>query len=218
MAEAASDTPLAALWLQRDRTDTTVQTALGFAAIGEQRAARETLQAMAARQRHGFAAIADDPRYPPDLRHLVWREWAVTPEGRARAEAEIVALMPGDPQIRRFRGRAAAQAETDAWLAVAPIAAPLRSTCEAVCPESPVTCRRAAFLLVEGHGSLAQFGSPSETLIPTDAWLASRRGRKALLRVPVARFRFAHETAMAVKAQDSCLAAALAEEVARFHE
>ena len=38
---------------------------------------------------------------------------------------------------------------TDAWLATAPLAAPLRATCDAVCPASPVTCRRAAFLLVE---------------------------------------------------------------------
>ena len=40
MAEAAVDTPLAALWMQSDDPDTTVATALAFAGIGEARAAR----------------------------------------------------------------------------------------------------------------------------------------------------------------------------------
>lgn len=218
MAEAAADTPLAALWMARDGTETTPETALAFAGMGEDRAARETLAALAARQYRGFAAVADDPRYPPDLRHLVWREWATTPEGRARAEAEIAALMPGDPQIRRFAARPVGQAETDAWLAAAPLATPLRATCDATCPAQPVTCRRAAFLLVEGHALLAEFGTPSETLIPTEVWLASPRGRAALLRQPAARFRFGYETEMAVRAEDACLADALAAEVARFRE
>ena len=218
MAEAAPDTPLAALWVARDATDTTPETALAFAGIGEARAARETLQSMAKRQYRGFAAVADDPRYPPDLRHLVWREWAATPEGKARAAAEIARLMPGDPQIRRFEDRPVTQADTDAWLAAAPLAAPLRATCEAACPETPVTCLRAAYLLVDGHPRLAEFGTPSETLIPPETWNASPRGTNALLREPPARFRFAYETAAAVRAQDACLADALAAEVARFYQ
>lgn len=217
MAEAAADTPLAALWMQRDATGTAPETALAFAGLGEQRAARETLQALARRQQHGFAAIADDPRYPAELRHLVWREWAETPEGAARAAAEIAALMPGDPQIRRFEDRPLDQAATDAWLAAAPLAAPLRATCEAACPRTPLTCRRAAFFLVEGHGGLAEFGTPSETLIPPGIWNASPRGTRALLRIPTARDRFGYETAVAVRAGDACLADALAAEVARFH-
>jgi hypothetical protein len=218
MAAAAPDTPLAALWLARDTTDTTPEAALAFAGMGEARAARETLQAMAKRQHRGFAAVADDPRYPPELRHLVWREWAATPEGDARAQAEIARLMPGDPQIRRFQDRPVAQAETDAWLAAAALAAPLRATCEAVCPQAPAPCLRAAYLLVDGSAALAEFGTPSETLIPAATWHASPRGRKALLREPWARFRFAYETQAAVRAEDACLADALAAEVARFHE
>ena len=35
--------------------------------------------------------------------------------------------------------------------------------------------------------------------------------------MPVARFRFAYETAAAVRAEDACLADALAAEVARFY-
>ena len=91
------------------------------------------------------------------------------------------------------------QADTDAWLATAPLAAPLRASCDALCPASPVTCRRAAFFLVDGHALLAEFGTPSETLIPPELWAASPRGQKAVLRAPVARHRFAYETATAVR-------------------
>ena len=136
MQAAAEDTPLARLWLERQQTTTTFETAMDFAAMGEQRAAAETLLAVAARQVRGFAAMADDPDYPPHLRHLVWSEWAAEPGGRARAEAEIAALMPGDPQIVRFQDRPVTPAERDAWLAVAPLAEPLRATCAAACPAS----------------------------------------------------------------------------------
>ena len=128
MQAAAEDTPLARLWLERQQTTTTFETAMDFAAMGEARAAAETLLAVAARQVRGFAAMADDPDYPPHLRHLVWSEWAAEPGGRARAEAEIAALMPGDPQIVRFQDRPVTPAERDAWLAVAPLAEPLRAT------------------------------------------------------------------------------------------
>jgi hypothetical protein len=218
MEKAAADTPLAALWLERDSTETTVETALAFAGMGEDRAAREALLALSARQYRGFAAAAADPRYPPDLRHLVWREWAETPEGRAAAEAEIAALMPGDPQIRRFADRPVSQAETDDWLAAAPLAAPLRATCEAICPASPVTCRRAAYRLLHEHTQLAQFGTPSETLIPPETWYASPRGQKAVLRVPLARSTRAYAIAMDMRTKDACLADALAAEVARYYQ
>jgi hypothetical protein len=218
MVHAAADTPLAALWLKRDGTDTTLDTPLALAGMGENRASREAMQALAARQYRGFAAVASDPRFPPELRHLVWREWAETADGRAKAEAEIAALPPGDPQIRRFEDRPVTQADTDDWLATAPLATPLRASCDALCPASPVTCRRAAFFLVDGHALLAEFGTPSETLIPPELWAASPRGRKAILRAPVARHRFAYETATAVRKADACLADALAAEVARYFE
>jgi hypothetical protein len=218
MAAAAADTPLAALWLQRDSPETTVESALALAGMGEDRAARETLQALAARQYRGFAAAAADPRYPPDLRHLVWREWAETPEGRAKAEAEIAALMPGDPQIRRFADRPVSQADTDDWLASAPLAAPLRATCDAFCPATPVTCRRAAYRLLSGmHDRLAEFGTPSETLIPPGRWHASPRGQKAIFRVPIARFTRAYVVSADTRAEDACLADGLAAEVAGFY-
>lgn len=216
MIAAAVDTPLAALWRARDDPATGVETALGFADLGEQRAARDTLQALAARQYRGFAALADDPRTPPELRHLIWREWAATPEGAARAGAEIAALPPGDPQIQRFRAGQVAPADLDAWLAAAPLAAPLRAFCAVTCPETAPACARALLVAVDGHAGLAATGTPSETLIPADAWDASPRGRLALLRQAPARFRIAESFAAEVTAADACTGAALAAETARF--
>ena len=137
-----------------------------------------------------------------------------------RAEAEIAALLPGDPQIRRFVDRPGQpRPRPTPGSPTAPLAAPLRATCDAVCPASPghlpprrLPARRA------GTPLLAEFGTPSETLIPPETWHASPRGQKALLRVPAARFRFAYETAVAVRAEDACLADALAAEVARFYQ
>ena len=129
--------------------------------------------------------------------------------------------MPGDPQIRRFDGPArSAQADTDAWLAAAPLAAPLRATCDAVCPASPAspacappTCSSTATPL------LAEFGTPSETLIPPETWNASPRGTNALLREPRGplplRLRRPRSRS---RAEDACLADALAAEVARFYQ
>jgi hypothetical protein len=216
MQAAAEDTPLARLWLERQQTTSTVATPMAFAALGEERAARVALQALAARQYRGFAAVADDPNYPPDLRHLVWREWASDPGGRARATTEIAALLPGDPQIGRFENRPVTPDERDAWLATAPLAAPLRATCEAACPQSVAACTRAAYALVDGHTLLAAFGTPSETLIPPEVWNASRRGRVTLLRVAPARLQFADAVFAEVAAEDQCLARALGAETARY--
>jgi hypothetical protein len=217
MEEAATDTALARLWVERRSSATMPATALAFAAIGEERAARETLQAIAARQFRGFAAIADDPNYPPDLRYMVWREWAEEPGGRARIETEIAALMPGDPQIGRFEHRPVTAAERDAWLAAARLTAPLRATC-AVCPQSFAACLRGGWQLIGGHTLLAEFGTLSETLIPSEVWHSSQRGRLALLRLPGTRRQYADTIFAAVGAEDPCLMEALAVETARFWE
>jgi hypothetical protein len=217
LADAAADTSLARLWIARDAVTATPPTALAFAALGENRAARLALQAIAARQGDGFAAVADDPRYPPGMRYLVWNEWAATPAGRARAEAEIARLPPGDPQILLHHGREPPPESLAGWLAGAALAAPLRSTC-AICPAEATQCLLAAYRLGGDYPGLLALGTPSETLVPADVWLASPRGRRAPLRVASARGRFGYETAMRVEATSPCLADALAAEVTRFRE
>ena len=219
LGEAAADTALARLWLARDAVAATPQTALALAALGEDRAARLALQAIAARQAGGFAAVADDPLYPPTMRYLVWREWAASPaaapDAATRIAREIAALSPGDPQIHLHTGRRPPPAALDGWLATADLAAPLRATCT-LCPAEIARCLGTLYRLVGEYPGLAEFGSPSETLVPPGVWLASPRGRRASLRVATARGRFGYEVAVAVRQGDPCLADALAAEVARF--
>ena len=148
MQAAAEDTPLAQLWLVQLTPAATAETALAFAAMGEHRAARETLWSLSGRNYRGFAAMADDPNYPPDMRYLIWREWADDPATRARAEAEIAALHPGDPQLAHFDSRPIDPGAFDDWLASASLAALLRAPCEAACPDSVRSCTRAAYRAV----------------------------------------------------------------------
>jgi hypothetical protein len=107
-------------------------------------------------------------------------------------------------------------ADRDAWLAAAPLAAPLRATCAAFCADSMTDCTRAAYALIDGHVRLAEFGTPSETLIASEVWNASPRGRLALLRLAPARRGFADAIFARVATEDQCLADALAAETARF--
>ncbi len=227
MQAAAEDTPLARLWLAQQSPAATPETALAFAGLGEHRAARNVLWNLSRRDYRGFAALADDPSYPPDMRYLIWREWAADPVARARADAEIAALHPGDPQLSHFDSRPLDPAAFDDWLAAAPLAALLRVPCEAMCPSSVGSCARAGFQLlssysgsvavfVSGHNGLLLLGSPWETIVSAERWNASPRGRATLLREPYARSSEAKGIMARIAAEDACFAAALTEEVARF--
>lgn len=219
MARAAADAPLARLWLRRwdAMAGDEAATAMAFATLGERRAARETLIAMHARQRGGFAAIADDPLYPPELRRLVWLEWADDPAMADRAASEIAALAPGDPQRVAFADIAPDPAARDDWLAEAPLAAPLRAFCTAACADTAPDCLRATLALLGGTPGLLLFGAPSETLVPPEVWTHSPRGRAAILRRAAAlNPGTAAATRAAVAAEDACAASALEAEAARF--
>lgn len=227
MRAAAEDTPFARLWLLQHTPAVTAETALAFAALGEHRAARRVLLTLENRHYHGFAAMADDPNYPPEMRYLIWREWNQGPATRARAEAEIAALHPGDPQLAHFDSRPFDPAAFDDWLASASLAAPLRALCEATCPDTARSCTRAGFELLSssstdvavfdsGHGDLLLFGSPSETIVAPESWNASPRGRAAVLRQPEMHSRYAEAVLARVATRDACFAATLAGEAARF--
>ena len=69
--------------------------------------------------------------------------------------------------------------------------------------DSLATCARAAYRLVDGHALLTEFGTPSATLVPSEVWSASRRGRLALLRLAPARYRFAEPLFAAVESRIS---------------
>jgi len=228
MQAAAEDTPLARLWLVQLTPSATAETALAFAALGEHRAARSILWNLSRGNYRGFAAMADNPDYPRDMRYLIWREWADDAATRARAEAEIAALHTGDPQRTHFDSRPIDPAAFDDWLASASLPALLRVPCEATCAGSVRSCTRAGFELlasysgtvtvfVSGHNGLLLSGSPSETIVAPEVWNASPRGRAALLREPNLRSPDGEAIMARIAAEDACFAAALIEEVARFN-
>jgi hypothetical protein len=181
MHAAAAQVPLAALWLSLWDVAAPMHLVLDFAAAGESRAARETAVALAARERRGFAEIADLPGFPRSLRFLVWREWD---EADAEASAaERAALAPGDPQ--RAIDMATPEPDRTAlarWLLSAAEAAPIGQFCRDRCAESADSCALAAWEALGSYRALLVQGSPSERLIPADRFDASRRGQTALLR------------------------------------
>jgi hypothetical protein len=224
MQAAAADTLLAQLWIKQLTPEADAETARGFASMGEMRAARITLHDLSRRQYHAFAAMADDPAFPPDMRYLIWREWAADPEVRARYEAEIAAVHPGDPQRALLDLPPIDPAALNDWLAEAPLAVPLRTVCATTCPDTVLSCTGAAFALVgaatgigSGHLGLISLGTPSETLISPEVWSASPRARTALLRQSGARFADKKNYPREFLATlDACLAQAIDEDAELF--
>lgn len=185
MHAAAETTPLAGLWTALWQVDTPVSVALDFAAAGETRAARETLLALAARGREGFAEAADDPHYPPAMRYLVWREWAAAPAGdeaALRRAREIAALSPAHPQ-RAMIGHPPDPASAAQWLRENRDVFPaIAAFCDANCGAAAGNCAQAAYEAFASYPMLATFGSPSATLIDPLRFAESPRGQGALLR------------------------------------
>ena len=188
MAAAAADTPLAAAWVALWNAGGKVDpaTVRAFAALGEDRAVRIALLAMSLGDKAGVGELAGEPFYPPSLRFLVWRDWARDPAMAPRIAAEIAALPPGDPQIATQTGEPASPADRAAWLAEARPLALMRAFCDAACPADPPSCVAAAYRF-HANPEVQDFGSPIETLVSSDAWHASARGRASVLRHPCPR-------------------------------
>ena len=218
MAAAAADTPLAAAWVELWSAGGRVDpaTVRAFAALGEDRAMRQALIAMSLGDRAAIGQLADEPFYPPSLRFLAWRDWARDPAMAPRIAAEIAALPPGDPQIATQTGEPASPADRAAWLAEAAPVALMRAFCDAACPADPPSCVAAA-VVFHANPELPEFGSPVETLVTSDTWHASARGRASMLRHPLPADPGLREHLLAqVAARDACFGAELAASVARF--
>lgn len=181
MHAAAAEAPLAQLWLSHWAGEGGAEAALAFAALGEDRAAREALLLLAARQRSGFLAHADHPGFPPGLRALAWRDGA-RGDGAIARHAEAIADLPGGDPQRWLLGLAPAEPDLADWLLVAVEAGAVAQLCRDACPGGIAACALAAFEALGGVVPLLAFGSPSERLIPPERFHASRRGQAALLR------------------------------------
>lgn len=178
---AAAGVPLAGLWVELWSVEARTDIVLRFARAGEARAAREAGVVLAKRERRGFAAIAADPAFPPELQPFAWAEWTAGPAGAERAAAAFAALDPGDPH-RALWGAPPEAAALEAWLLAAEAARPVAAFCHELCPGSTAACARAAYGALGNPLALDTLGSPSETLIPAAEFAASPRGRAALAR------------------------------------
>ena len=168
------DDPVAKTWARLWNTDATPQVVVDFAKLGEPRAAQFAALTLARRQRHGFAAAAQDTAYPPALLAYAIRELrAADPE---RAGAAERALHPADPQ-RAVIGLEPLRTGFADWASTAPQADPVVALCETLCPAQPTAaCQRAALDALNGHWGLISLGSPVEALIPSLAFNRSPRG------------------------------------------
>ena len=217
MRVAAAVDPRAAAWVALWEVEAPVQVVIDFARLGEVRAAREALVTLTARDRTGFAAIAEDPHYPMAFRLPVWREWQADPDLAGRRAAEIAARPPGDPQLEGV-GQPPSPAERAAWLAEAPEAAGLRALCATACPGAEPACIATAHDGFLSLGSFLSFGAPVESLVSAGEFAASPRGQSALLRHLLLTVDMRNRRAMieAVRGRSGCLAQRLDMEATRY--
>lgn len=203
MHTAAQSEPLARLWLSLWDVDAPLDLGLDFMRHGENRAAREAILALFARQRRGFAGIVTDPDYPDAMRFIAAME---DPAIAYEAPVDIA-------DIQRPMADSAAQ-----WLRTAPEGAALRDLCDAFCPDSADACALAAYSALGSHQRALSLGSPLATVIPTEEFVASPRGHAVAMRKIMlstdARGRINLLTR--TKAADICLADALNAEFARY--
>ncbi|MFD1912328.1 hypothetical protein [Halodurantibacterium flavum] len=178
---AAGSSPLAEHWQATWAVDTPHSVIGGFSALGEGRAARAAAITIAARERRGFAELADDPHYPHALRYFIWREWAGKPEHLARLTEEIMSLPEGDPQ-RDLMGEPSDPAALADWLMTAAETRPIAIFCTARCGATAPACAQAAARALADPLLVMSQGSPAEALVDTERFAESPRGQAALLR------------------------------------
>ena len=199
-----ADAPLATLWVRLWSVEAGPELVLDFARAGESRAARETVIALSARQRPGLEEATADPAFPAALRPLVAGVMAET-------------LAPGDP-LRILSARPPAPEVLADWLLSAPEGRPVAALCRVVCPQTAGQCAVALHTALGDVLALYGFGSPSESLIPEETFLASEMGRQALLRKALlsatARTRIGQMQQL--EATDRCIADRLRAEEKRY--
>lgn len=206
--------PLADLWRLTRQVEAPPSVIAGFAALGETRAARFALVALAAREHPGLQDL-DPATLDPEMLYLLWR--GADPAQRD----QIAALVPADHPQRALMGQPADPLALDLWLASSPAAAPLAVLCDARCPAQAVpACRSAAMHALDSHDALLTLGSPVEALVPQATFLASPRGqastlRRILLAVPM---RGRRAMVAQVTQHSACLGEALQAESLRHHQ
>ena len=176
MREAARSEPLAQDWLRLWSGDADMQVMLDLARKGEARAARLAAKTLALREKTGFAAVVDDPDFPPLARGLALRE-------AARAGQPVPPLAPGDPARALLGDPAPTPQALDAWLNTTPELDAFRYARTVLCPDRQTAAedQAAALAAIGGWWGLAEVGSPVAALIPEDRWAKSKMNLQAFV-------------------------------------
>ena len=209
------EVPVAALMLTVLDGQADIPTALALADFGEARALRGALAALEARQITGFDLFADDPRFPAEMRFLIWRDWLRSGARDADFASAVNGLAKGDPQRILLLGEVEDQA-LEGWLLKTDLAAPLRALCHQGCPETEGACLRAGMGAIGGYRRLLSDGTPLNALIPEARFAASARGQASVLRRALGFAHLTHERVAEIDRTDACFADLLAREGARF--
>lgn len=208
MHAAAQRSDLAAYWLELWRVDARPELPFDFIAAGEDRAARAMLVTLAAREIMGFHELVLRADYPQSMWYL---GWSALP-----AEA-VETLEQGDPQRLTLGAQIADEALAD-WIAAAPETAALREFCSARCSRTADACAVAAYRGLRDYASVMTFGTPAETLIPNEVFVASPRGQAALLRrvMLTTQARGRPHLLSSLQQVDACFATELEAEIERY--
>jgi len=208
----AADQPLAENWLALLSVDADLPVVLRFYGLGEMRAGREALAALAAREHPDLRTVAPEA-LDPELIYLLWR----TADAGRRAHLE--ALVPADHPQRRMMGDPPGDGALETWLNADPAALALTALCDARCPESRTTCLTGAYDAIASHSTLLLLGSPAEALISQHEFLHSPRGQATVLRRILQSTDARGRAAMIgqMRGHDECLANVLADERVRYH-
>lgn len=206
------DHPIAAAWLTRLSTDAGPDIVPTFAALGEERAAREAFAALLAREHPSIAAM-DPATVESELLYLLWSR------ADATQRESIAALIPeGHPQ-RLLIGDPVAQPSLIAWLETSPAAQPIAALCASTCAaDEQGACLLAAYGALPSHLALLTLGSPVEGIIPQDSFVATPRGQSATLRRMLLGVEARGRRALIARVEGAsqCLGTRLAEEQRRY--
>jgi hypothetical protein len=208
------DIPAVKLWLDILDSKADVAAALAFADMGEERLLRASLIALEARQHTSFDGYQNDPRYPDEVRYLVWREWQK--DGLALIlDRALSMLAEGDPQ-RTIIQKDAEPGRMQDWLLKTKLAPPLRAMCEQSCAASLPSCLRAGYETMGGYRRFATLGTPLASLIPEERFSASPRGQASVLRRGLLYAFLTEDRLQPIANIDTCFADLLAEEGQKF--
>ncbi len=202
------------LWLEILDNTADIEAVMSFADMGEERLLRAGLIALEARQHTNFDMFQNDPRFPNEMRYLIWREWQK--DGRILLlDRALSTLAKGDPQ-RAIIQRDAQSGRTDNWLAGTKLAPSLRALCQRKCTSSLPSCFRAGYKAMGGYRRLATLGTPLASLIPEARFSSSQRGQASVLRRGLLYSFLTEDRLQPITEIDTCFADLLAQEGQKF--